>query len=274
MRCAYPQLNKERVEYPCGQCTNCKINRRRSWVLRNYLELADHPQGSSFLTLTYDDEHLPENKLLQKDRRDFKLFMKRLRKWSPYKLRYFGCGEYGSTTQRPHYHLICYGLPEMLRDSPEHKKLVQLWGNGHVDCGSVTLHSIQYVAGYTLKAGQPSNWCFVVPPHNLCSRRPGIGHRRIQQLADQIFEKEYDGKSDLYSLRVGGKLLPCDRYMRSVFDENRATEKEKEKWYPSLLQQAELESVKVQEAANKRRLHLAERMKTLENIPTRGPSIL
>src|SRR5699024_7911545 len=56
--------------------------------------------------------------------RDFTLFMKRLRYYyfEKYKkeLRFFACGEYGSSTFRPHYHAIVFNLD--LDDLKEVKK--------------------------------------------------------------------------------------------------------------------------------------------------------
>ena len=44
-------------------------------------------------------------------KRDFQLFMKRLRKkYSDDRIRFYACGEYGSETFRPHYHAILFGL--------------------------------------------------------------------------------------------------------------------------------------------------------------------
>lgn len=251
MKCAYPQLNKQRVEYPCGQCTNCRINKRRSWVLRNFLELHDHPFGSSFLTLTYADKHLPDRKLL--DHRDVQLFIKKVRNhFGP--MRYFGCGEYGSKTQRPHYHMIAYSLPETWRGSPQHDKLIKLWGKGHVDVGSVTLDSIQYVAGYTLKAGQPKDWCYVVPPYSFMSRMPGIGRNALEALIPKIDNPDFNlGPGGLSTLRVGGKKLPTDRYIRDYFTSMSYyfNKGHQDKWEQELSDVLKLEIERKVEARNK-----------------------
>ena len=81
---------------------------------------------SIFLTLTYDDEHLPMHGSLIKQ--DIQKFFKRLWwKVSTEKLRYYVVGEYGSTCpyheiencpkcgplQRPHYHAIIFGWAEL-----------------------------------------------------------------------------------------------------------------------------------------------------------------
>lgn len=109
------------VTIPCGQCIGCRIDRSREWANRCLMELESHPEGGYFLTLTYNDMHLPwswyadpytgeAQPSLTLDRRDVQLFIKRLRRATGQSLRYFGCGEYGPRTMRPHYHLIIFGL--------------------------------------------------------------------------------------------------------------------------------------------------------------------
>lgn len=58
-------------------------------------------KNASFVTLTYDNDSLPGDSGLHKE--DFQRFMKRLRKYSGYDLKYFACGEYGGRFKRPHY---------------------------------------------------------------------------------------------------------------------------------------------------------------------------
>ena len=65
-----------------------------------------HPHNA-YITLTYNDDHLPANGSLQP--RDLQLFWKRLRKARTPGIRYYACGEYGDQTARPHYHAIIFG---------------------------------------------------------------------------------------------------------------------------------------------------------------------
>ena len=93
---------------PCGQCIACRINHAKEWATRIYGESRMHDENI-FLTLTYDDEHLPKDNSVHKD--EVQRFMKRLRKAVyPDKVRYFLCGEYGGQFGRPHYHVILFGL--------------------------------------------------------------------------------------------------------------------------------------------------------------------
>src|SRR3954449_8205389 len=100
--CRSGSLSGEKFSLPCGQCIGCRLERSRQWAMRCVHENKMHPR-SSFVTLTYDDKNIPPAGSLSK--RDFQLFMKRLRKSQSNPLRFFACGEYGETTHRPHYHV-------------------------------------------------------------------------------------------------------------------------------------------------------------------------
>ena len=103
----------ERVTIPCGQCYGCIEDKRREWFVRlnSHLESAD---SASFITLTYEDEKLPKTSegIHTLCKEDLQKFFKRLRyyyKWK--KIKYYAVGEYGTKTERPHYHAIIFNLP-------------------------------------------------------------------------------------------------------------------------------------------------------------------
>ena len=143
---------------PCGKCMSCKIARTREWTTRLTLESYDH-ERSCFITLTYRDEDLPVNRSLSK--RELQLFMKRLRKVIPEKIKYYACGEYGDLGDREHYHAIIFGWRPPLEDlykvgSKKHPRFVSrmlesVWPYGFNTVGNVTHDSCQYVAGYVRK---------------------------------------------------------------------------------------------------------------------------
>lgn len=92
----------------CGKCPACQAGKRREWFTRIMMEYKTC-STCYFITLTYNDEHLPENGVCKKDCQDF---MKRLRKQCPQShLRFFLCSEYGSKSHRPHYHMILFNFP-------------------------------------------------------------------------------------------------------------------------------------------------------------------
>ncbi|QCS36283.1 replication initiator protein [Capybara microvirus Cap1_SP_216] len=139
---------------PCGNCMACRIARSREWSLRLLMELESHDFKGCFITLTYDDEHLPNDYGLHKE--DLKNFWKRLRKDLDFKIKYYACGEYGDTYGRPHYHAIIFGLDP---DDFTRRLLVDNWRfcspdrfNGTKQgLADVTIDSINYVTGYIQK---------------------------------------------------------------------------------------------------------------------------
>lgn len=144
------------LQLPCGQCIGCRLERSRQWAMRCMHEASLY-ERNSFVTLTYNDEHLPENGDLVY--RDFQLFMKRVRKWcAPETVRFFMCGEYGPSTWRPHFHACIFNLSfpdrKYLFKSGggetiyESDALSKLWANSHASVGEVTFASATYYARY------------------------------------------------------------------------------------------------------------------------------
>lgn len=115
--------------------------------------------ANCFITLTYDDEHLPDD--LSVDVRVFQRFMKRLRKRYGAGIRFFHCGEYGSKKFRPHYHAILFNHDfedKVLWKTQSNGErlyvsagLQELWPQGYSSVGTVTFQSASYVARYVTK---------------------------------------------------------------------------------------------------------------------------
>lgn len=104
----YSPLKYEVIYLPCGGCVGCRLDRSRQWATRCIHEAKLHA-SNCYITLTYNDDHLPANDDLVL--RDFQLFMKRLRRMFPDNgIRFFHCGEYGPVRGRPHYHAIIFGF--------------------------------------------------------------------------------------------------------------------------------------------------------------------
>lgn len=157
---------------------------------------------NSFVTLTYDNEHLPKNKSLSVD--DCQRFLKRLRKkLYPQKVRFFLCGEYGEKLARPHYHAILFGYDPRdkipLKNSGGHKlyesaSLSEVWGKGAVILGAVTFDSAAYVANYATKkiTGKPAaaHYGGLRPEFLLMSRRPGIGRPWFENFKSDVYPSD------------------------------------------------------------------------------------
>lgn len=114
------------------------------WSIRITHEMAYY-DACSFVTLTYDNEHLPPDGSLNK--RDLQLYLKRLRKSvAPARIKYFACGEYGERFRRPHYHLILLGLG--VKDTA---LITNSWPGGYVHVAECNEKTISYVVGYMSK---------------------------------------------------------------------------------------------------------------------------
>lgn len=189
----------EELKLPCGQCIGCRLERSRQWAVRCMHEASLYPENS-FLTLTYDQEHLPKDNSLHVDH--FQLFMKRLRKmYAQKKIRYYHCGEYGEKLSRPHYHALLFNHDfedKRLFTVREGNRLYTsdilsgLWPQGYSVIGAVTFESAAYVARYILKkvTGEKAEQHYgtLRPEYTTMSRRPGI--------ASEWFEKY---RTDVYS---------------------------------------------------------------------------
>lgn len=200
--------------YGCGQCLPCRLNRRRLWSHRLMLESYFHEE-SCFVTLTYDQENLPHgNTLVPKHPQDW---LKRLRRNSSRKIRYFLVGEYGDDTQRAHYHAALFGV------GYSHSELIrQSWGKGHVHIGDLTEKSAAYIAGYvTKKMTSPDDPRLNgrYPEFARMSLKPGIGAASVAKLTEFVTSEH--GSNDLIrtgdvpsQLRHGKKMYPLGRYLR------------------------------------------------------------
>lgn len=143
MPCYQPFQRKDLVkpvDIPCGRCPECLKRKISGWSFR-LIQEEKKSTSAYFLTLTYDTATVPltASKFMNLDKRDVQLFFKKLRKTHSSKLKYYLCGEYGSKTNRPHYHVILFNARVDL--------IQPAWQHGSIHYGSVSGASI----GYTLK---------------------------------------------------------------------------------------------------------------------------
>lgn len=260
-------LASKRLTVPCGRCGNCRRARRNQWAFRLQQELKDS-ENAYFITLTYNDEKLPvfvnkEGKVKSNLRKeDLQNFIKRLREkiyrqTKERKFRYYAVGEYGTETDRAHYHLIGFNINRVVHD-----KLSSIWGKGHVHTGIVTEASIMYVAKYHVnrdmnrqrEKGQISYWQKNNETNELeliieegereiefatMSKRPAIGHGYIKRNETWHIEN-----MNSYVIQNGYKKAMPRYYKDKIFkEENKEelkvkTEKQMEKIYDVQEEQA------------------------------------
>lgn len=101
------------VLVPCGKCELCCEKKKSEWSFRAVCETATSTSMPLFVTLTFAPKYRPVRGV---DKLDIQLFMKRLRvrltrENIEHNIRYFACGEYGSKTKLPHYHLMLWNFP-------------------------------------------------------------------------------------------------------------------------------------------------------------------
>lgn len=194
----------QKLKIPCGQCIGCRLERSRQWAIRCMHEATQHKKNC-FITLTYSDSDVPvtERGDLTLNKRDFVLFMKRLRKqYGKQRIRFFHCGEYGELYSRPHHHAAIFGINfeqdrqlwKFIRGTPLYnsEQLSSLWPYGYSSIGELTWESSAYIARYITKKiiGKDADAQYQgrEPEYITMSRKPGIG--RIW------FDKYYE---DLYN---------------------------------------------------------------------------
>lgn len=189
------------LKLPCGQCIGCRINRSKDWAIRCVHEASLYKKNC-FITLTYSEENLPEHGTLVK--RDFQLFMKRLRKKFGDDIRFYQCGEYGENFSRPHYHAILFNfdfpdktLWNVCRGNRVYRSkiLEDLWPLGMSTIGNVTYNSAAYVARYILKKingkSAEDHYDKRIPEYNNMSRMPGIAHDWFEKFKSDVFPCDY-----------------------------------------------------------------------------------
>lgn len=206
MQCVKPwYYEKQKIVLPCGHCVGCRVAKTREWFVRLYHE-QQYYDDACFITLTYDQDHIPKNRQISKE--ELSSFMKRLRNYVDTRIKYFGCGEYGqgvAGVARPHYHAILLGTgfdqhkvenswnyqkfrwDKLITDGPVYKA----WqGRGQIGIGAVVPESIRYVTGYVAKklSGKEAIKDGRVQPFAVMSR--GIGARYVDEHASQLIANQ------------------------------------------------------------------------------------
>lgn len=261
----YPEsmVIRNYIELPCGKCIGCRLKYSRDWATRMMCELKCTENGKAcFITLTYDDAHVPFSLYKDADtgdyvesltlrKRDYQLFMKRLRKHyqdellcdedgnvvydedgkpKKVKIRFYACGEYGSKTFRPHYHAILYGVDFSEDRYPWSRSktgfiyyrsptLECLWPYGNSLVCDVSYDTCAYVSRYVTKklngkAAEYYEYFNIQPEFSTMSLKPGIGREYYELHKHDIYENDEMFLSDAN----GGKRVRPPRYYDKLFD--------------------------------------------------------
>lgn len=282
------------LKIACGRCIHCRLERSRQWAVRCVHEASLYPKNC-FLTLTYNQEHLPKHGSL--DHRDIQLFFKRLRKKHGKGIRYFMCGEYGPKLQRPHYHICLFNFefedktPWKLTNNGDtlyvSQDLEKLWtdgmGNslGFTTIGNLTFESAAYVARYITKKqlGQKLSTHYDIvaydgeiigerkPEYCVPSRRPGIASPWLEKYHKDVYPKDH-------CVFKGKKCKPpkyYDKWYDKYFNDDFATIKmlrlQKAKLYENLPSNELLNQKQIKERTAKKLI------RSYENEPVQNEII-
>lgn len=218
------------VTIPCGQCVGCRLERSRQWAIRCVHEASLH-ERNCFITLTYDNAHLPKSGSLELDA--FQKFMKRLRKRFGDGIRFFHCGEYGEKFKRPHYHACLFNFDFEDRELWKQRdgvnlyiseSLSELWPFGFSTIGDVTFESAAYVARYIMKKvtgdkavehyAELGSFGEILaerrPEYVTMSRRPGIGKPWLEKFRSDVYPSDF--------VLMNGKKMRPPKYYDSIFE--------------------------------------------------------
>lgn len=184
-----------------------------------------------FLTLTYHDAWLPKRAYyatLKKE--DLTNFIKRLRKaLGKNKIKYYGCGEYGEQTQRPHYHLAVFGLDfkDVYPQKAENGKwtsalMSKLWQYGMHEISPLTPGRILYITNYMCKNSDVDYGdAGIVKPYSVMSQKMGYDwlYKSIEKIKKrpEIIDSE-------------GHSIPLSHQFIKKIKETMATQEEKDEF--------------------------------------------
>lgn len=214
------------LQVPCGKCRACRISRSRQWATRLMHEF-EYWEDSIFLTLTYDEDHVPDNGSVAKT--EVQAFIKRLRKnlGKTRRIRYYAVGEYGEASGRPHYHAIIFGVAPcnacqqcarryigVEPSDGDCAAIAAAWQDrGMIYIGDVSYDSCRYVADYCQKqlSGPLGRAQYaergIDPPFQLQSQSLGL-----QYAVDNFEQIEEDG------ILMHGSRMALPRYYTKKLD--------------------------------------------------------
>lgn len=239
------RYSSDYIEIPCGKCIGCRLKYSRDWADRCIMEMPYH-KSSFFVTLTYDDEHLNFNDYVNYETGevgqsptlvpdDVSKFIKNLRRHLDYHfphhpdISFFACGEYGTITHRPHYHLIIFGLE--LQDLEFYKKsklgfsyynsnlLSHIWQKGYVVVADCNWLTCAYVARYILKKQSgPKSKIYELynfePEFCRMSRNPAIGKRFFEDHWQELYSNDFVS----ISTGEGGRRVRPNKYFDKLYE--------------------------------------------------------
>lgn len=229
-------------EVGCGKCAFCLTNRRSDWMFRIHHEMRDQQMPGWFLTLTYDQRKVPRLKdgTLTLRFKHVQKYLKKVR-FAGHKAKYVCVGEYGSETDRPHFHMLLW-------TSATPQELDRHWGKGIIHFGKLTMASAMYTLKYIITKGVWSPMERREKPRAQYSRGIGIsylGKTYLEGIQVQEYHQPEFGRLNLFSYIDGVKVRLPRYYRNKIIRPSRMQEEVK-------LVKKELEEKKALEVARLR----------------------
>lgn len=214
------------IPVPCGKCPECKTRRVNGWIFRLEQEY-NRATTAHFVTITYDTTHVPITDALYMSlkKEDVQKFLKRLRKnvsdeWKRRegerdgalawfieepRIKYYLCGEYGTDTNRPHYHAIFFNVPDWTY-------IEAAWQKGLIHYGTeVGPAAMAYTTKYMDKPKR-------IPMHRNDDRQPefslmskGLGENYLTPENIQWHKADLTGRA---YIPTQGKKISMPRYYK------------------------------------------------------------
>lgn len=182
------------------------MRRVNGWAFRLSNEFK-FSESAHFLTFTYDTRYVPitPQGRLSVSKSDMQKYFKRLRKAHVHvnKIKYFLCAEYGSHTERPHYHAIIFNAYLDFIESS--------YDLGNIFRGDVNPATIYYTLKYMCKSEwKPQPGDDRSPEFQLMSKGLGAGY-----INERTMKYHHADLTDRYNLPLeGGKKVAMPRYYK------------------------------------------------------------
>lgn len=245
MDCIKPYKTDDDIPVRCNQCTPCRLMSQKVWTGRLLMEMKAS-QNSYFVTYTLEDENLiwqaPAGGLCEPvvDRDQIRSYIRNLRRKIDFRIFYIG--EYGTHTQRPHYHAAIF------TDSFDYELIQNTWKLGFTTIAPFDAARAAYICGYCLKGWTKYDHEDLggrTPEFSQPSLKPAIGLSYLPKLIE--WHETKDGakyiaeNGDILNVfRYQGKIYPLGRFLsnklRTHFDiPNKAADRLQENpnaWMP------------------------------------------
>lgn len=200
--------------FPCGGCLGCRVDNLLLWSSRCNYEFVQKKE-SAFVTLTYNKFfiHKSANGLeytlfpddLHKYFDNLRHFYKGVKDFS-----FFASSEYGGQFNRPHIHILFFGL-DFQKDR---KVFIDKWRLGHVESLPIINGGIRYVVDYFTKekltghlAKEKYDDKGLVRPYISTSK--GLG-------SDLFFQHRDEIRNGL-PLKLGSRYIPVPAYYKNLY---------------------------------------------------------